>query len=241
MVYKRAPRPKCYIYCRESLTYQGSQSLENQEKVCRKYCNKNRIRIKRAHKEIKSGRQFKNAKTLKDLAAKLNFGDCIVISRVDRLARNKEKTLAFIKGLWQNYRINTISVEENIDYAANPIKFGRLLASAEEFSNQLSLAFCKRNQYLASRGWVFGKPEFGYEIYFDQSGIRRSRRCPDEQKTISFIQTWHNNGHCYLDISRELNKAKRLYRKNKWTAEKIAYVYRNANKRDQQLYSVGSK
>ncbi|ATZ80587.1 serine recombinase [Bodo saltans virus] len=219
-----------YIYCRQSKKLKKSNSLLNQHKICKKYCEKNKIKVKKTKKEHKSGRFFKNKASLMELRNKMVSGDTLVVYRISRLSRNYEKGWNFIKTLKEN-NIKVVSVDENINSFDNINEFQEKLKSSEDYSNELSDRINKINRCLRHKGWHFGYVPYGYERYFTLNNVRKMRPNNTEQYVIKLINRLRKNKKSYKEISKFLNKKRLLFRKKYWDSIMVGTVYRKHNKK----------
>ena len=226
---------KCVIYLRQSHTRDNSNSIDVQERACREYSREKRMKNKRIHKETNQrARLMMNKKTLNYIAERLKPGQNLLVYSVDRLSRNVSKGIEFCRRLRENGN-NIISVNEGINFMDNPIKFGRLLMKAQEFSDEKSVeqkAICNA---LIRQGHHLGPAEFGYEVYRNSRNIRKKRRCQEEQDVISYILACVNAGETYEVISNRLNEKMIKNKGKRWTANGIGYVVRRTKGRMSML------
>jgi len=107
------------IYCRVSSKEQvDGTSLESQEIACREYAARNRINIQRVFVERGESAKFADRTQLLELLAfcrnRAHAVDCLLVWKVDRLARNIGDHFS-IKASLLKQNIRVISVIEPID------------------------------------------------------------------------------------------------------------------------------
>jgi len=111
------------IYCRVSSFKQCSNSiikhysLENQERKCKEYCNKNNIKVNEIIKEVSSGKNLNQMKKLTYVKNKILNSNIkyLIIYTPDRLIRNTEQGTAFLNELCNNNKI-TYFVDDELSY-----------------------------------------------------------------------------------------------------------------------------
>jgi site-specific DNA recombinase len=152
----------------------------------------------------------------------------VVVHRLDRLYRNLESLLRFLRFL-KKYRVRLVSVTEQIDTDS---WWGRLVlyvlgALAEMYVWQTSVRVREIKAELARKGLHNGKPPFGYCNGLcstcedlngpgycpltgspDRAESRRGRipvLHPIDQHGVLLIHTLYNQGMSYQDIANHLN------------------------------------
>lgn len=132
------------IYCRVSSKEQvDGTSLESQDASCREYAARNRINIVRAFVERGESAKFADRTQLLELLAfcrnRSNSIDCLLVWKVDRLARNVGDHFN-IKASLLKQGVQVISVTEPIDSKPEGKLLETILAGFAQFDNDLRAA-----------------------------------------------------------------------------------------------------
>jgi site-specific DNA recombinase len=132
------------IYCRVSSKEQvGGTSLESQELACREYAARNRIETVKVFVERGESAKFADRTQLLELLAfcrnRANAIDCLLVWKVDRLARNVGDHFN-IKASLLKQNIRVISVTEPIDANPEGKLLETILAGFAQFDNDLRAA-----------------------------------------------------------------------------------------------------
>src|SRR5580658_8935759 len=132
------------IYCRVSSKEQvNGTSLESQELACREYADKNRISVKRVFVERGESAKFADRTQLLELLAfcrdRSHGVDCLLVWKVDRLARNVGDHFS-IKASLLKQDIRVVSVTEPIDAKPEGKLLETILAGFAQFDNDVRAA-----------------------------------------------------------------------------------------------------
>lgn len=132
------------IYCRVSSKEQvGGTSLESQELACREYAARNRMEAVKVFVERGESAKFADRTQLLELLAfcrnRGNAIDCLLVWKVDRLARNVGDHFN-IKASLLKQNIRVISVTEPIDANPEGKLLETILAGFAQFDNDLRAA-----------------------------------------------------------------------------------------------------
>jgi len=135
---------KAIIYCRVSSKEQvDGTSLESQEIACREYATRNHIEVSRVFIERGESAKFADRTQLLELLAfcrdKANVVDCLLVWKVDRLARNVGDHFS-IKASLLKQNIRVISVTEPIDAKPEGKLLETILAGFAQFDNDVRAA-----------------------------------------------------------------------------------------------------
>ncbi len=135
---------KAVIYCRVSSKEQvEGTSLESQEIACREYAARNRIEVARVFVERGESAKFADRTQLLELLAfcrnKVNAVDCLLVWKVDRLARNVGDHFS-IKASLLKQNIRVVSVTEPIDAKPEGKLLETILAGFAQFDNDVRAA-----------------------------------------------------------------------------------------------------
>ena len=198
------------IYNRISSTNQSNIknyhiSLENQYDHCKNYCDQNGLNIINTVNEIKSARNMNNQNNLYNIIN--NYNDInIIIYNITRFSRNVLQGLQILKKLEQK-NIIIHFVEENAKTNCyldkHRIRLG--LSQSEYESDTISNRIKSNNNVLKKKGWKFGKPEYGKEIYFN-NGVRQTKINKYEKNIIDFIVAARISSCTVNHLNKLLNK-----------------------------------
>ena len=135
---------KAVIYCRVSSKEQvDGTSLESQEIACRDYAARNRIEIAKVFVERGESAKFADRTQLLELLAfcreRGNAVDCLLVWKVDRLARNVGDHFS-IKASLLKQNIRVVSVTEPIDTKPEGKLLETILAGFAQFDNDVRAA-----------------------------------------------------------------------------------------------------
>ncbi len=135
---------KAVIYCRVSSKEQvDGTSLESQEIACREYAARNRIDVARVFVERGESAKFADRTQLLELLAfcrdKANAVDCLLVWKVDRLARNVGDHFS-IKASLLKQNVRVVSVTEPIDAKPEGKLLETILAGFAQFDNDVRAA-----------------------------------------------------------------------------------------------------
>jgi len=132
------------IYCRVSSKEQvDGTSLESQELACREYAVRNRLNVAKVFVERGESAKFADRTQLLELLAfcrdRTNAVDCLLVWKVDRLARNVGDHFS-IKASLLKQNIRVVSVTEPIDAKPEGKLLETILAGFAQFDNDLRAA-----------------------------------------------------------------------------------------------------
>jgi DNA invertase Pin-like site-specific DNA recombinase len=135
---------KAVIYCRVSSKEQiDGTSLESQEIACREYAARNRMEIEKIFVERGESAKFADRTQLLELLAycrdRGNTIDCLLVWKVDRLARNVGDHFS-IKASLLKHNISVVSVTEPIDTKPEGKLLETILAGFAQFDNDIRAA-----------------------------------------------------------------------------------------------------
>jgi site-specific DNA recombinase len=132
------------VYCRVSSKEQvDGTSLESQELACREYAARNRINIQKIFVERGESAKFADRTQLLELLAfcrnRSHSVDCLLVWKVDRLARNVGDHFS-IKASLLKQDIRVVSVTEPIDAKPEGKLLETILAGFAQFDNDVRAA-----------------------------------------------------------------------------------------------------
>jgi len=135
---------KAVIYCRVSSKEQiEGTSLESQEIACREYATRNRLEIAKIFIERGESAKFADRTQLLELLAycrdRSNVIDCLLVWKVDRLARNVGDHFS-IKASLLKQNVRVVSVTEPIDTKPEGKLLETILAGFAQFDNDIRAA-----------------------------------------------------------------------------------------------------
>lgn len=224
-------QPIALVYCRISNKRDNNFSISGQENICTEYCNKNNILIYKTICEIISVRNIGECHRLELVMDEMekNGVSRIIVSNVSRFSRNTREALHLLEKLRQR-NITVHSVLDNCSYdgnSTNKFQFRNCLNLAEFESDQLSDRLRTSVVNRKKIGHKIGKAKFGFEIYYDENGVRRERHNQHEMEILRTIRDMKYDGKSTREISDHLNK-KRMFttRWKPWTYLRVYYVVR---------------
>jgi DNA invertase Pin-like site-specific DNA recombinase len=126
---------KVAIYCRVSTE---EQNTDNQEKMCRQYCERNEYIIYNVYTDVISGTTSSRPAFNKMLEDMRNYEfDTILVSKLDRIGRSLQHLLSIFDEL-QRKKINFIAVTQNIDTTTSAGKLQlQIMGAFAEFERNL--------------------------------------------------------------------------------------------------------
>lgn len=167
---------------------------------------------------------------LSDIENKKDDVQYVLVFKLSRFGRNAADVLSSLQFM-QDYGVNLICVEDNIDSSADSGKLmiSVMSAMAEiERENILVQTMAGRRQKASSGGWNGGKPPYGYEL---KDG--RLQIVEDEAKVIRdtfelYISTNNGANHVAKELNRRYTKkVKTRNDVNKFTIDFVKRIVDN--------------
>jgi site-specific DNA recombinase len=175
------------IYCRVSSKEQvDGTSLESQELACREYATRNHINVSRVFVERGESAKFADRTQLLELLSfcrnRANAIECLLVWKVDRLARNVGDHFNIKAGLLQ-HNIRVISVTEPIDSKPEGKLLETILAGFAQFDNDIRAARTVQGMRRKIQEGLFpGYAPLGYRSVT----LRRKKTEPDQPEQPAF-------------------------------------------------------
>jgi len=197
---------RAVIYGRFSSDMQREESLEAQERACRKFAEDNGIEVvDKYYDRAKSGRDAGREHFRRMIEDSADGGfDLLLVDKVDRFARNRREATNIRYDLRRN-NVIVISVKQPYD----PDKpEGVIMESiydgmAEYYSRNLAQEVEKGKRENAYKGrHIGGKPPLGYDIDRDTKKLVVN---PREAQAVRMIFAMYLDGHSYAEIADRLN------------------------------------
>lgn len=184
------------IYCRVSSKEQvDGTSLESQELACREYAARNHIIIQKVFVERGESAKFADRTQLLQLLAfcreRSQNTDCLLVWKVDRLARNVGDHFS-IKASLLKQKIRVISVTEPIDSKPEGKLLETILAGFAQFDNDVRAARSVQGmRRKLAEGFFPWKAPLGYRSVT----VGKKKTEPDEpdQPTFGLLQSAWND------------------------------------------------
>ena len=204
-------------YGRKSVYSDKSDSVSNQERMCREYAQ---MRFEVESFEVYSDEGFTGANTnrpgLKRLMEDIEDGlvDALIVYQLDRISRNV-KDFADIYSTLEKKGVMFVSIKENID-TATPIGKAMMYVTmvfAQMERETIAARVTDNMQGLAKRGlWTGGRPPYGYvSRRIEVDGKKHVAIFPDPEgvRYVHWIfDTFLESGHSLRGMSTEFrNKA----------------------------------
>lgn len=142
------------IYCRVSTE---EQNVDNQEYICKKFCESNDLEIYKVYKDVISGTKTSRPEFDKMLGDMREYKfKAIVVTKLDRVGRSLSHLLSLFSE-FEAKRIGFIAVTQNIDTATASGKLQmQILGAFAEFERNLiserTKEALKRNERVGKRG-----------------------------------------------------------------------------------------
>lgn len=237
---------RAFVYNRTSVMNDNNHnftSIKIQREETLKYLLDNNIKLDYyAYDNGVSGRDFKNHKY--ELGQYYKYlkpnKHILVVSSIDRLGRNTSKCIKFVEESAAN-NIPIYFVREKILYykdmsrsAKHTVETGFVDATNE--SDMISERQKQINKAKRAQGFQFGPPKFGYKIQYNENGIRKKVKCPEEQIVIKEIGRLLKSRHikqCDTENSKRqkivntLNSKNMKKRGKPWTTSTLKSVINN--------------
>lgn len=199
---------KAAIYVRVSTDEQAEDgySLEAQERAGRLYAELRNWDVIAVYKDDGySGRSDDRPalkQLIKDIA--LRKVECVIVHKLDRLARNLQLMLELING-WDKKGVGFASISEQMDFST---PMGRMVlqilgAVAEWYSNNLAKEVSKGLAEKAEQGRWVGPVSIGYQ----KTEIGDLVLSPDAPTIEQIYRLYVSGRYGYADIADELNAA----------------------------------
>ena len=205
---------KAVIYCRVSSKEQvDGTSLESQEIACREYATRNRIEVAQVFVERGESAKFADRTQLLELLAfccnKANAIDCLLVWKVDRLARNVGDHFS-IKASLLKQNICVVSVTEPIDTKPEGKLLETILAGFAQFDNDVRAARTVQGMRRKLQEGLFPwKAPLGYRT--TTLGKKKTEPDQPEHPTFRILQrAWHEfetGKYQKVEILRRINQA----------------------------------
>lgn len=167
------------------------EGFDEQERVCKEYCENNDMKIIHVIRESKSAKDMSKLKGLRiiiDLL--LTDNTYIVVHDVSRFTRNLEQAKNLLENLIDNQN-DVISARENLRYSKDMEYFTNIMSMAEQYSRSRS----EKSKQIASRkkeeGIVLGrKPIYGNVFVRNTEGKRIVIIDDDQMKLVEFVKNY---------------------------------------------------
>ncbi len=109
------------IYCRKALDDQLEQpinrnTLNEQEQVCRAYCEQHGLTVGMVFREIGTAYQYRERPRLSQMRQRIQSGDIqsVVVTAIDRLSKNQIHLIILLEEMDQHH-VTLLSVSEKLD------------------------------------------------------------------------------------------------------------------------------
>jgi DNA invertase Pin-like site-specific DNA recombinase len=204
---------KAVIYCRVSSKEQvDGTSLESQELACREYAARNQGEVAKVFVERGESAKFADRTQLLELLAfcrnRGNAIDCMLVWKVDRLARNVGDHFS-IKATLLRQNIRVVSVTEPIDAKPEGKLLETILAGFAQFDNDVRAARTVQGQRRKiQEGLAPWRAPLGYRTA--TLGHKKTEPDRPEQPTFRILQrAWNDfasGQFTQADILRQVTK-----------------------------------
>lgn len=200
---------KAVIYARFSSDNQKEESITAQVRACRKYADKNGIKIVKIYSDEAESAMTDDRpqflQMIKDLKNGLDV-DYVLYHKTDRFARNRYDAAIYKRKL-QELGIKHIAVDQPLDPENRPediILESLLDGLAEYYSRNLAKEVMKGMKELAYEAkHVCGRPPLGLAVGSDRKYIIDEKTAP----AIRIIFEMYEQGYSYSEILEKVNGA----------------------------------
>lgn len=223
-----------YLFCRVSTLDQAkstSLSLDAQKNELLNYLGNDssykRIRVY----QISGSAYYRIPHQLKKISESAGFGDIILIWRVDRLSRNIECSMEWLRNL-DSKHVTIYSHQENLSFSNNKLAFYQALLDSHKEAHLLGervrLAFKRKrdrgDEHIGSL--KFGKK---YHRVLDKNGATKKMIVLDNDKEVSVIQRIKSSKLTDNKLALALNRQGITKRGRTWTNRMIKNIRRSIN------------
>lgn len=218
---RKKPPTRAIIYARFSprRDEENCTSIEQQKAICEEWCAKNDIKVIGFHHDEALSGADEDRPGLWNAVAELPFGGILLVSKLDRLARDpglawviERKVEAKGRG---SCRVVSVAGEGTENNSPEQVMFRRVIQTLAEYERKVTAARTKaamlRHQMNSRR--MSAKPPYGWDV--DPNDPKRLVRNADEQTTISLIAAWHADNFSFRKICGLLSENKRFARTGK--------------------------
>jgi site-specific DNA recombinase len=115
------PETTVDIYCRKALDDQLEQpinrnTLDEQEQVCRAYCEQHGLTVGMVFREIGTAYQYRERPRLSQIRQRIQSGEIqsVVVTAIDRLSKNQVHLVILLEEMDQHH-VTLLSVSEKLD------------------------------------------------------------------------------------------------------------------------------
>ena len=237
----QTPWSFCIVYARQST--QNQQSLDEQTTACLNhaanlgYHYANVITYKGS---AWNGQNFKNlGRQLKSYANT----DALFVYDVSRFTRDVISALKLLESI-DRHNICVYSIVDGIKWdntRESQEQFMEKMLEAQKFSTALSNRIKRKNEFLKSKGSVFGNAPYGKQVERSEDGIRKFVDNDEELNVLYTIAKWIEGGATFEDAGCQLNDMGIKKRGKEWTTDMARYVYKNNTEFDYSVQCITCK
>ena len=205
----------CLIYLRVSTKEQaeGGYSIPAQREACAKFIEDKGWTLVDEYADRGESARTQDRPQFQEMLHCLKEDqsiDAVVVHKLDRLARNIEDHGA-IRAILRKYKVQFVSVTENLeDTASGKLVEGILASIAEFFSANLSTEVKKGMQQKAKQGGWPGHAPVGYKNVRDDKGVAQIVISPEEAELVKEAFKLYATGEFSITEVAELMKEKGL-------------------------------
>lgn len=196
---------KAVIYARFSSSSQREESIERQVSLCEDFAERNKYEIVHIYEDRALTGKNDNRPSFKKLMkdSRENLFDVVLVSGLDRFARNLQQALEYEAKLLQN-EVYLISVKEPfIEGPAGRLNRNIMLAYAQYYSDELSQKIREGIELNASKCMYHGGSiALGYKVGPD----KRFEINHDTAPVVKRIFEMYANGKTVIEITTLLNE-----------------------------------
>lgn len=216
-------------YIRVSTAIQAEEgfSLNNQEKLIKEYCDKEKLELEKIYEDRGiSGKSIVGRPGMMDLLRNLKPGLVVIFPSMSRLSRNTLDTLEIHKKLEENKcKMVILDALYNINDPSGKMMF-TIISSFQQYERETIIQRIKSvMQRMSKDGTLKKKPSYGFRFVAKKQDFEPIE---EEIKVIERILEMHKEGFSLCKIAKTLNAEGIPARKAKeWYHQVIGHIIRD--------------
>lgn len=219
-----------------------SLGAQAQETACRKYAEENGYEVAGVFKDMSVTAKIepKNRPQFMEALSEVESGDTILVSKLDRLARNVTHSIA-LEISFKKHGINCVAVvEPYLKFINDDDPIGKAFLQIVYVMAELEVNLIRQRSKAAlkqkrANGFRTGGIPYGYQS--DEDG--KLSYCDLEQSNIRHLQAFRDQGLSYAKIAVKMNKFSRN-RSGKWLTNAVYRILKNLPKRLEE-YNINAE
>ena len=215
-----------YLFCRVSTSDQAKStnlSLDAQKDELLKALKELGITYQRIRIYQISGSAYRSIpRQLQDIGSSASVGDAILVWRVDRLSRNIEQSMEWLREL-DKKGVVIYSHQEKLQFAENKLMFYQALLDAQKEANLLGERVKLALRRKKERGDYIGGLKYGkkYKRLLNSDGTTQKMVVVDDPVEQSLIKSIKRSKDTFASQADNLNRRGITKRGRKWTRNMV--------------------